>query len=210
IHNQGLPMSNYTLVGSTTSPFVRKLRIFMHYNQIPFEFKSINYLEAKDSEYLKSHNPLNKIPFLLIDEKILFDSRVIYNYFSTSLITQGRKKSDSLEDENATTEIDGFLETAVNLFALRRGGLDIESRDNSYVVRQKERIELILNALEKWTTNSSTSKEWNYQTMSLYCALEWANFREMINLQTRPLLGEFQARFKDSPFVEETKIIVPV
>jgi len=202
-------MSKYTLVGSTTSPFVRKLRIFMHYNNIPFEFKSINYMEAKDSEYLKSQNPLNKIPFLLIDEKILFDSRVIYNFLSADLVQKGQKLPDCLEDENATTEIDGFLETAVNLFALRRGGLDIESKENSYVIRQKERIELILNALEKWTLNDKKATSWNYQTMSLYCALEWANFREMITLSNRPVLVDFQAKFKTSPFVEETKIIVP-
>lgn len=203
-------MSKYTLVGSTTSPFVRKLRIFMHYNNIPFEFKSINYLEAKDSEYLKSKNPLNKIPFLLIDEKILFDSRVIYNYLSKELENKGLKKPESLEDHNALTEVDGFLETAVNLFALRRGGLNIESNENSFIVRQKERIELILNALENWIQTSESAKIWNYQTMSLYCALEWANFREMIKLSDRPALVEFQARFKNAAFVEETKIVVPV
>ena len=198
----------YTLIGSTTSPYVRKLRIYMHYNHIPFEFKSINYLTPEDGKFLKELNPINKIPVLLINDKPLFDSRMIYQYFNQQLINQGSALKDSIEDENALSEIDGFLETAVNLFALRRGGIDIKNSGNSFIDKQMARLDLILESLKSWIKTEKAQK-WNYHTMSLYCALEWANFREMIVLSQYPEFENFMKKFEKSEFVYDTRIIVP-
>ena len=72
---------SYTLIGSTTSPYVRKLRLCFH-DKINYEFKSINYLEINDANYLKSINPINKIPILIDNEETIFDSRVIFNHLT--------------------------------------------------------------------------------------------------------------------------------
>lgn len=73
------------LIGSLTSPYVRKLRLLMHGN-IAIEFKAINYLEKNDSDYLKSLNPINQIPLLIDDEQTIYDSRVIFNYLCKKMI----------------------------------------------------------------------------------------------------------------------------
>lgn len=198
----------YTLIGSTTSPYVRKLRIFMHYNQIPFEFKSINYLTPEDGKFLKELNPINKIPVLLIDQKPLFDSRMIYQYLNRELVAKGRATSDTVEDENALSEIDGFLETSVNLFSLRRAGIDIKNSGNVYIDKQVARLDLILKSLIPWT-KTAKAQSWNYHTMSLYSALEWGNFREMIILAEYPELRTFVDKFAQSEFLVETRIVVP-
>lgn len=180
----------------------------MHYNQIAFEFKSINYLTPEDGLFLKELNPINKIPVLLVDNKPIFDSRIIYQYLNKQLIATGKSVEDSLDDENALSEIDGFLETAVNLFSLRRGGIDIKNSGNSYIDKQMARIDLILNSLTPWI-KSNKAKTWNYHTMSLYSALEWANFREMIVLSNYPELKTFMQNFSNSEFLVETRIITP-
>ncbi len=200
--------NSLTLIGSTTSPYVRKLRIYMHYNQIPFEFKSINYMTAEDGAFLKELNPINKIPVLLIDQKPLFDSRIIYQYLNRDLVIKNQTESDSIDDENALSMIDGFLETAVNLFSLRRAGIDILNSGNSYIEKQVARLDLILNNLIPWT-ESAKAQNWNFHTMSLYCSLEWGNFREMIVLTNYPELQTFVEKFSNSEYVVETKIIVP-
>jgi glutathione S-transferase len=41
---------NYTLIGSHTSPYVRKMRLLLH-ELGPYELKAINYLEENDSDY---------------------------------------------------------------------------------------------------------------------------------------------------------------
>ena len=190
----------YTLIGSLTSPYVRKLRLLLN-NLAPYELKCINYLEANDSEYLKKINPINKIPILIDNEKTIYDSRVIYNYLA--------KKHDlkplSYEEENILSAIDAALDTSINLFSLRRGGMDLNG-GNSYVERQKERVTLILNYLTPWAQKLDPKhpSDWNYLSMSLYSYLFWGTFREILDLSLHAPLKEFLLKFSDAPGVADS------
>jgi glutathione S-transferase len=192
----------YTLIGSFTSPYVRKLRLVFVNNNISFEFKSINYLEETDSNFLKSINPLNKIPLLLIDQKPLFESRVIYNF-----IAKKHSINDlSIVEENLLSAIDTGMETLVNLFCLKRGGLVLDD-SNSYIVRQKERVELILDYLNSYCDDlNETKSDWNYVSMSLYSFIYWANFRGMLDFSKRSNYLNFLEVFNDKKGVKETTI----
>lgn len=191
---------NYTLVGSFTSPYVRKMRLLL-FKLGTYEFKSINYLEQKDGEYLKSINPINQIPILLDGETKIFDSRVIYNY----LAKKHHFKALSVEDENILSAIDAAMDTSINLFSLKRGGLDIEA-PNAYITRQKERVPLILNYLTPWvkSLDPKNPDHWNFLTMSLYSYLYWLEYRSVLDLSPYPVLKNFLHQFKDSPGVQET------
>lgn len=191
---------NYTLIGSVTSPYVRKIRILLH-TLDPFELKAINYLEKNDSDYLKSINPINQIPILLDGELKIYDSRVIYNY----LAKKHNLKTLSVEEENILSAIDAAMDTSINLFSLRRGGLDLNG-GNSYIERQKERVSLILNYLTPWvqSLDEKNQAHWNILTMSLYSYLFWGEFREMLDLSAYPDLKKFLERFKQAPGVELT------
>lgn len=191
---------NYTLIGSVTSPYVRKIRILLH-TLGPFELKAINYLEKNDSDYLKSINPINQIPILLDGELKIYDSRVIYNY----LAKKHNLKTLSVEEENKLSAIDAAMDTSINLFSLRRGGLDLNG-GNSYIERQKERVSLILNYLTPWvqSLDEKNQAHWNILTMSLYSYLFWGEFREMLDLSAYPDLKKFLERFKQAPGVELT------
>jgi len=192
----------YTLIGSLTSPYVRKLRLFFQQINLSHELKSINYLEENDSNYLKKINPINKIPVLLINDEPLYDSRVIYYY----LAKKHQIKELSLKEENYLSAIDGAMDSSINLFSLRRGGMDITPGKNSYIDRQRARVEEILDYITPYakSLDPKNPADWNFVSISLYTYLFWANFREMLDLSNRPELTAFLERFKDMPGVSET------
>lgn len=199
---------NYTLIGSFTSPYVRKIRLLL-FSLGTYKFESINYLEQKDGEYLKSINPINQIPILLDGETKIFDSRVIYNYLSK----KHHLKPLTIEEENILSAIDAAMDTSINLFSLRRGGLDLNGADgnpnksqNAYIERQKERVPLILNWLTPWvkTLDPKNAAHWNFLTMSLYSYLYWGEFRNIVDLSTFPEYKHFLETFKNAPGVHET------
>jgi glutathione S-transferase len=191
------------LIGSLTSPYARKMRLLLQ-NEVGYEFKSINYLEKNDSDYLKSINPLNQIPVVIDNGVTIYDSRVIYNYFAAK---KGWAPL-SIESENYLSAIDTALDTGINLFSLRRGGLNITDGSNGYIERQRERIPLILNYLTPWVKGLTPEKDWNFVTMSLYSFLFWIEFREVYSLKNHPEMTDFLERFKNAPGVAETAIPV--
>ena len=67
------------LLGSLTSPFVRKVRAVLAEKRIEYEF----ILDSPwfDGNSVSKFNPLGKVPVLLLDdESTLYDSRVIVEY----------------------------------------------------------------------------------------------------------------------------------
>lgn len=67
------------LLGSLTSPYVRKARIVLAEKKIECEFVIDD--GGPDGSGLVAHNPLCRIPILLLDDgSSLFDSRVIVEY----------------------------------------------------------------------------------------------------------------------------------
>ena len=50
----------YRLLGSLTSPYVRRLRMYMA--DIPYELEIVNYLETDQDSRLSSVNPIKRIP----------------------------------------------------------------------------------------------------------------------------------------------------
>ena len=69
------------LIGSLTSPYVRKVRVVMAEKKLDYEFVLEN-VWAENTQ-IQVHNPLGKVPCLLMDDNgSLFDSRVIVEYLS--------------------------------------------------------------------------------------------------------------------------------
>jgi glutathione S-transferase len=192
---------NYTLIGSLTSPYVRKIRLLLH--GTPYDLKLVNYLEEEGNAYLKSINPVNKLPVLLDGSRAIYDSRMIYNYLSR----KNKWQELSIDEENILTAIDGAMDTSINLFMLRRGGLDLNC-GNTHIERQLARVPHILNHLTPWVQNldENNPSHWNFLTMSLYSYLFWVSFREMYDLKNHPDLINFLEKFKNCPGVLETTI----
>ncbi|HVZ47081.1 MAG TPA: glutathione S-transferase N-terminal domain-containing protein [Ramlibacter sp.] len=70
------------LIGSTTSPYVRKVRVVMAEKKLDYQFVEDDVWSA-DSSIMQS-NPLGKVPCLVMEGgEALFDSRVIVEYLDT-------------------------------------------------------------------------------------------------------------------------------
>ena len=70
------------LIGSTTSPYVRKVRVVMAEKKLDYRFQE----ESPWSEESKvsASNPLGKVPCLVMEGgEAVFDSRVIVEYLDT-------------------------------------------------------------------------------------------------------------------------------
>src|SRR6202008_897885 len=70
------------LIGSTSSPYVRKVRVVMAEKKLDYQFVEED-VWAADTSIMQS-NPLGKVPCLVMEDGgAMFDSRVIVEYLDT-------------------------------------------------------------------------------------------------------------------------------
>jgi glutathione S-transferase len=70
------------LIGATTSPYVRKVRIVMAEKKLDYQFVQEDVWSADTT--ISQSNPLGKVPCLVMEGgEALFDSRVIVEYLDT-------------------------------------------------------------------------------------------------------------------------------
>jgi len=70
------------LIGSTSSPYVRKVRVVMAEKKLDYQFVEEDVWAADTS--IMNSNPLGKVPCLVMEGgEALFDSRVIVEYLDT-------------------------------------------------------------------------------------------------------------------------------
>jgi len=190
-----------TLIGSYTSPFVRKLRLLLHGDKT-LVFKPVNYFEEEGNKYLREISPFNQLPILMDGDQPIYESRVMFNYIAK----KQNLKPLTLDEENILSAIDAALSSAVNLFSLRKGGIDTTTGSNYYIERQLNRLPSLMSYLTPWAVKQTPEKDWNYLTMSLFSMLYWMEFREIYNVKAHPELMEFMKRFENCPGVKETDI----
>lgn len=188
---------DYILYGSKTSPFVRRLRIVME--DIPFEFKEVDIFKT-DAKLINEINPLNQIPVLTAGELKIWDSRQIFNFLNHL----HRLLNMDWDDENRLTAIEGAMNSAVSLLLMKRSGFDI-SGEQMFLQRQRERIESVLDYLKPFIAGEALT-HWNFHTISLYCFLDWASYRDIINLAGRPECQKLLDTYADKIIVKATAI----
>ena len=121
------------LYGSTTSPYVRRIRILLA--NIEHDFINMQIFSGEDRAQLTAKNPILKVPMLEDGEDIIFDSRVIFRYLSEKYSLPAL----TWREENLMSVIDAINDSLVQLFLLKRS--DIESSDDKLFFKlQNERI----------------------------------------------------------------------
>lgn len=128
------------LIGTLTSPYVRKVRIVLAEKKIEYDFEIDSPLTA-DSKVAQI-NPLGKIPVLLLDDDTpLFDSRVIVEYIdkvtpnNKLLPTPNRERTEVKRWEALA---DGLLDAATS--AVHESRRPKKEQSASWIVRQREKI----------------------------------------------------------------------
>lgn len=138
------------LIGASTSPYVRKVRVVMAEKKLDYQYVTENVWSA-DTRIAES-NPLGKVPCLVMEGgEALFDSRVIVEYLDTlspvgKLIpTVGRERAEVKTWEALA---DGLLDAAV-LARLEAtwDGRTKGQRSQAWIDRQLGKIDASLKAM---------------------------------------------------------------
>ena len=177
------------LLGSITSPYVRKVRVVMAEKKLDFE------LLAEDvwgKSALSEANPLGKVPCLLMEGgESLYDSRVIVEYLDTlspvgKLIPPvGRARAEVKTWEALA---DGLLDAALAArMEASWSERTPEQRSQAWIDRQMEKINSALKAMSKGLSDKPfcTGIYLSLADICVGCALGYLDFRfPQINWRT--------------------------
>ena len=169
------------LIGSITSPYVRKVRIVMAEKKLDFQF---TLEDPWASDALLASNPLGKVPCLVMEGgEAVFDSRVIVEYLDTLspvgklLPPLGRERTEVRTWEALA---DGVLDACVAArMEANWGGRSAEQRSQAWIDRQMSRVHAALAAMSQGLGD----KPWcagihlTLADIAVGCALGYIDFR---------------------------------
>jgi len=170
------------LIGSYTSPFVRKISVILLEKGIVFEF--INHTPWAEDSQVPHYNPLGKVP-ALIDERGLtwYDSSVI------AQVIELRDEAPALLPDDALHALqvrqlaklaDGINDAAVTIVReqMRPGAQQSEE----VLLRNREKIQRGLDALEAAAAKAEliNTGTLNLADIATGCMIGYLNFRRVL------------------------------
>ena len=188
------------LIGSYTSPFVRKISVILLEKAIPFEF--VNEFPYNDVNGVAQYNPLGKVPALVTDDgECWYDSQIIAQYLEQLGVAPNMLPAEpqaALKMRQLEALADGVMEAALAL--VREKTRPAAQQSESELLRQREKVARGLDALEGYASDGTLRPdEVNLATISAACAIAYLNFRRVAPgwCVTRPKL----VRLVDSLFL---------
>ena len=197
------------LIGSLTSPYVRKARIVFAEKKIEVPLIQEN-VWSQDTKIMES-NPLGKVPCLVMDDGgAMFDSRVIVEYADTlspvnKLIPVSGKERAAVKTWEALA--DGILDASI-LARLEATWRPDEQKSQAWIDRQLHKVDVSLQAM----SNGLGESEWCFGNqisladISVGCALDYLIFR-FPNIQwqtTYPNLDRLYKKLMSRPSFANT------
>ncbi len=199
------------LIGSLTSPFVRKVRVVLAEKKLDYKFE-VEDVWAADTRIGES-NPLGKVPCLVMEGgEAIFDSRVIVEYVDTlspvgKLIPlSGRER---VEVKTWEALADGLLDAAI-LARMEQtwvGRTDAQ-RSPAWVDRQIDKVHASLKAMSlglgdrAWCTGIHHS----LADIAVGCALGYLDFRfpQIAWRDDHPNLAKLYEKLSQRPSFQDT------
>jgi glutathione S-transferase len=201
-----------TLIGTLTSPFVRKVRVTLLEKKLEAEWLEQDPWQS--SAFERTHNPLGKVPCLLLDgREALYDSRVIVEYLDSLspvgklLPGVGRERADIKLWEALA---DGVLDAGV---ALRLeqvwAGRTNTQRSKAWMNHQLLKINHGLDAMEAKLGEKAYCAGINFSLadIAVGCCLAWLSFRfpDQDWKETRPNLVRLYTKLMQRPSFVDTQ-----
>lgn len=170
------------LIGSNTSPYVRKVRIVMIEKKLDYVFVTEDVWAEQTT--IAESNPLGKVPCLIMEgSDALFDSSVIVEYLDTlspvgKLIPSvGRERA---EIKTWETLADGVLDAAIlaRLEATWGGRTDAQ-RSPAWIERQLGKVQSSLRAMSRGLGEKPFcgGVHFTLADVAVGCALGYLDFR---------------------------------
>ncbi|MDE2430702.1 MAG: glutathione S-transferase N-terminal domain-containing protein [Burkholderiales bacterium] len=168
------------LIGSLSSPYVRKVRVVMAEKKLDYAFVLENVWAADTA--IQQSNPLGKVPCLLMeDNDAMFDSRVIVEYLDTltpvgKLIPANGRERAAVKCWEALA--DGVLDAAI-LVRLEKTLRPADLQSADWIARQMGKVAAGLKAMSSGLGESPfcSGTHLTLADISVVCALDWLTFR---------------------------------
>ena len=170
------------LIGSVTSPYVRKVRIVMAEKKLDYQFVSEDVWS--DQTRIHESNPLGKVPCLIMEcHEAVFDSRVIVEYLDTlspvgKLIPSGGRERAEVKTWEALA--DGLLDAALlaRMEAVWTGRTDSQ-RSQAWIDRQLDKIQHALRAMSSGLGDKAfcSGIHMSLSDIAVGCAVGYLDFR---------------------------------
>jgi glutathione S-transferase len=200
------------LIGSTSSPYVRKVRVVMAEKKLDYQFVEEDVWAAETS--IMQSNPLGKVPCLVMEGgEALFDSRVIVEYLDTlspvgKLIpVVGRERAEVKTWEALG---DGVLDALI-LARLEANwsGRTKAQRSQSWIDRQMAKTQASLKAMSQGLGDKPfcAGIYLSLADIAVGCALGYLDFRfPDIDWRTPyPNLAKLQEKLAQRPSFTDTR-----
>ena len=191
------------LYGVRTSPYVRHARVALAQSGLDWELEQVTLDTIGQS-------PTLRVPFLTDGKLTLSDSSVIVRYVRQQ---SGQSYLATIADHELFAVATSVLDTAVNVYLMNIGdsadlaevptGTSTTGFDpKTYFERQKERITVGIQELER--CQLSFSQPYTDGEIRLACLLDWAAYRDTIDLSGKDNLCRFLAEIRTWPPFAET------
>lgn len=196
------------LIGTFTSPYVRKVRVVAAEKRVEFTWEADNPWQP-DTGVVR-HNPLGKVPVLVLEDgTALFDSRVIVEFLdnvspiSKLIPTDHRER---IEVRRLEALADGVLDAGIAVRLERQRpekerSATWEKRNHATVVRGLEAIDAQLEG-RGWCAGNGYS----LADIAVGCCVGWLDFRfpELGWRNDRPNLARLAAKLAERPSFADT------
>ncbi|MNZ46620.1 glutathione S-transferase [Lelliottia amnigena] len=168
------------LIGSYTSPFVRKISVLLLEKGITFEFVNEQPYNAENG--VAQYNPLGKVPALVTDDgEYWFDSPIIAEYIELLGIAPAmvpREPKAALAVRQIEALADGIMDAA--LASVREQARPAAQQSETELLRQREKISRSLDRCEQLLHDGSVKTDTlNLATIAIACAVGYLNFRHV-------------------------------
>lgn len=197
------------LIGSLSSPYVRKVRVVMAEKKLDYQLVLENVWS--DESAIQQSNPLGKVPCLVMEDGgAMFDSRVIVEYLETMspvgklIPAPGRERAEVKCWEALA---DGVLDAAV-LVRLERTLRAEAQQSPVWIARQLGKVDAGLKAMSTGLGDKPfcAGNHYTLADVAVGCTLGWLNFRfpEISWAEAHPNLARLLNKLSERPSFKDT------
>jgi glutathione S-transferase len=202
------------LIGSVTSPYVRKVRVVLAEKKLDYVFELEN-VWSSDTK-ITAANPLGKVPCLVMEDgSAMYDSRVIAEYLDT--LTPVCKLLPANSRDRANVKVwealaDGVGDAAV-LAYLERTQRPAELQSQAWIERQMGKVR---NGLQVMSDNLGEQPfcmgiHYTLADVAVGCVLGWLSLRfPAIDWRAdHPNLARLFDKLSERPSFKDTVPVIP-
>jgi len=203
-----------TLYGTTTSPFVRRVRVVAL--EKGSELGLVPTQTDEGQAQLRRVSPIWKIPVATFDDgRVVYDSRVIIDELTRdgwgSMRAPATDLRGRVDEENVINMIDEALLALVRRFYTTKDGGSV---DNPWFDKEQARTTAILTHLDSLvvgdhlTARNAQDGGFGRVELAVVSALEWIAFRKTFDLSTTPKLQALVSSWATRPSLVHTQPVV--